>query len=64
MQGFLKVLLATIAGLIGLLGLFVASRAAGGPLAEAGLILAAGGVAFVFFLLKRHFDEAERRRDA
>ena len=61
MDGTIRVILATITGLIGLLGAFVASRAGGGPLQGAGLILAAGAVLFVFFLIKRHFDQAERR---
>jgi len=61
-EGFLKVVLSTIAGLIALLGLFLASRAAGGPLEEVGLIVAGGGLIFIFFLLKRHFDQADRRR--
>lgn len=62
MAGTIKAVLGAIGALLGLLGLYVASRAGGGPLEEAGLILAAGALAFVFFLLKRHCDQWEQGR--
>ena len=50
-----------IIGVIGLLGLFVASRAADDTFYSLGLIVFVISVAFIFYLIRRAFDEAGAR---
>lgn len=44
---------------IGLLGLFLASRAVDGAMSLFGFVLAGFAVLMTFLLLKRHFDAAD-----
>ena len=50
-----------VIGLIGLLGLFVASRATDNTFYSLGLIVFAIAVAVIFFSIRRAFDEAGAR---
>ena len=50
-----------IVGVIGILGLFVASRATDSTFYSLGLIVFALAVAFIFYSIRRAFDEAGAR---
>jgi len=50
-----------IVGVIGLLGLFVASRATDDTFYAVGLIVFVLAVAFIFYSIRRAFDEAGAR---
>ena len=50
-----------IVGVIGLLGLFVASRATDNTFYAIGLIVFVIAVAFIFYSIRRAFDEAGAR---
>jgi hypothetical protein len=50
-----------IVGVIGLLGLFVASRATDNTFYAMGLIVFVLAVAFIFYSIRRAFDEAGAR---
>lgn len=57
-----RFILGAIVGLFGLLGLFLAAGAEGdSAFYQAGLLLAAFAYLFILFLVKRSYDEAERR---
>lgn len=49
-----------VAGLIGLIGLYLASHAHQGAMYAAGLIIFAAAMLFDFFLIKRWFDTQEK----
>jgi hypothetical protein len=51
----------SIVGVIGLLGLFVASRATDNTFYAMGLIVFVLAVAFIFYSIRRAFDEAGAR---
>lgn len=51
----------SVAGLLGVLGLFLASHAGGGALYSLGLGLTVLAVLFIFFPVRRAFDEANNR---
>jgi hypothetical protein len=49
-----------VAAVIGVLALFTASGAGGGTAYDAGLLVFVVAIGFIFFLIKRTFDQAER----
>lgn len=54
-----------VIGLLGLVGLFLAARAENADgVHAAGLIVFAFAVLYIFLLIKRGFDEADRQRRA
>ncbi|SME92190.1 hypothetical protein SAMN06265365_101480 [Tistlia consotensis] len=58
-----RYIIGALIGLIGLLGLFMASRAESGDgIYAAGLFLFIFAVLYIFFLIKRGFDHADRAR--
>jgi hypothetical protein len=50
-----------VIGLIGIFGLFIASRAVDGVFYGMGLALVAGAVAFIFYSIRKTYDEAGYR---
>jgi uncharacterized membrane protein len=56
-----RFVIGALVGLLGLVGLFLAAGSHDG-LYEAGLIFFAFAVLFVFWLIKRSYDEADRAR--
>ncbi|OAB57133.1 hypothetical protein AY599_09240 [Leptolyngbya valderiana BDU 20041] len=59
----LRFVIGALVGLLGLLGLFLAAGSHDG-LYQAGLIFALFCVLFIFWLIKRSYDEADRERQA
>ena len=55
----LRIVICVAVGLIGLVGLFMAAGAHESAFYEAGLIMAAFAVFFVFWQIKRGYDRAE-----
>jgi hypothetical protein len=56
----LRFVIGTLVGLFGLVGLFLAARTHESSLYEAGLIAALFSVLFIFWQIKRSFDESDR----
>ena len=56
----LRIVICVAGGLIGLLGLFMAAGAHETAFYEAGMIMAAFSIFFVFWQIKRGFDRAEK----
>jgi len=54
-----NVILAIVMGLLGLLGLFLSAHATNDGFYQAGLLLALFAVIFIFYLIKRAYDQAE-----
>jgi hypothetical protein len=62
MGGIAKVLGSGVVGLIGLGALFVASNANDGGIYYAGLLIFVLAASYIFWQIKRHMDELDRRR--
>jgi hypothetical protein len=56
-----KFIFGGVIGLVGLVGLVMAAAAKGSAFYEAGLIMALFALVFICVLIKRTFDEAERK---
>jgi len=59
MQGASGWILGGVAGFIAFLGLLAASRASDEAFYVGGWVLAVAGIAYIFFMVKRHYDRRE-----
>jgi lipopolysaccharide export LptBFGC system permease protein LptF len=66
MRMIVRFAIGALVGVFGLLALFLASGSRDAIFYQSGLILAVGCIVFIFWLIKRSFDDGERpqRREA
>ncbi len=59
MSGLGMWIVGVVSAVVGFVGLFLASGAHDGPMYTMGLVISAAAAAFVFWLIKRYFDQQE-----